>query len=81
MQATLELMNVEDYQIIIKHKNQFISVLKKFIDLSKKHISIEEITYNEKFQIIVNELKKIEEQGLKSQFLLFTELILGGDNI
>lgn len=66
----------KDIEIIKAHKAQFLKPIKTLFELINLGLSDEEILHNRSFRQIANELKEIEEQGHKTQFVIFYNLIM-----
>lgn len=71
-----QTVSKKDMEIIQIHKKQFLKPIVAIAKLIESGLTDDEILHNCKFKQVALELKEIEKQGLKKQFLIFYKLIM-----
>ncbi len=71
-----KLVTDSDMKIIKAHSSQFFKPVLTVMELSKLHLTEQELLKNEDFKRVISEMREIGKQGYKSQFLLFCNMIM-----
>lgn len=71
----------KDIDIILTHKEQFSKPLITLAQLSRLDLPKQELLSNQRFKEAIAELREIESQGHKQQFLLFTDMVYNTEKI
>ncbi len=75
---TLENLQ-KDYDIIKSHSHEFLQPLWIMMGLSRLHLPEAELIKNEDFKKAVSQMKEIDRQGYRSQFIAFVNIVLDTD--
>lgn len=70
---------IKDIEIMKAHQHEFAQPLWIMMELSKLDLSEAELIKNADFNKAVSQMKEIAKQGYKSQFIDFTNIVMGSD--
>lgn len=70
---------LRDFDIIREHKHEFLQPLWIIMELTSLHLPEAELIKNEDFKKAVSQMKEIDRQGYRSQFIAFVNIVMGAD--
>lgn len=70
---------IRDIEIIKEHQHEFAQPLWIMMELSKLDLSEAELIQNKDFKKAISQMKEIDKQGYKSQFIAFVNIVMGSD--
>lgn len=70
---------INDIEIIKAHQHEFAQPLWIIMELSRLHLPEAELIKNADFNKAISQMKEIDRQGYKSQFIAFVNIVMGAD--
>ncbi len=70
---------IKDIEIMKAHQHEFAQPLWIMMELSKLDLSEAELIQNKDFEKAISQIKEIDRQGYKSQFIAFVNIVMGAD--
>ena len=70
---------IRDIEIMKAHQHEFAQPLWIIMELSRLHLPEAELIKNADFNKAISKMKEIAKQGYKSQFIAFTNIVMGSD--
>lgn len=70
---------IKDIEIIKAHQHEFAQQLWIIMELSRLQLSKAELIQNKDFKKAISQMKEIDKQGYRSQFIAFVNIVMDAD--